>query len=568
MTPGLSKDALKSFLSTYLLNRIRAQFRLMMAVELVDPVYAIVLAYDSDIGFETGWEGATFRSTEEFSHFLGRLSSDVPVSLKLRNRPIVFEWLLQGLPEDTSVELFDLSVGVADRRPHAFMAVAICDTSEREKLIEMWKKSSRNIASLVFRYGTEAATNFLNRHRFREMAYMLNAHDPYTYLHSIRVADLVAVTAHAMSVEPREVERLFYAGLVHDLGKMWIPSEILHKPSTLSADEYEIVKQHVSRLDELFLGDPFMEPIIAIAKLHHERLDGSGYLGVKGEELSLPARILAVADVADALMHDRPYRAALPVEKALEVLKNMAVKELDEHVVVVISEIIPTFYSGRSTWSTELSLYARPVVLMVGFPGGETKTVRGTVINVVAGNLIEVLSPSVDVSLTSGTRVHLEVHTGAFTRAFRAVVVSTQGSHIFLKLETPSEKEVPLRILWVFEVFVARAGGATKKAAQGQRIPARVHIFGSDSMSIILRKDAALLRSGDRVKIYASPYGEPIEISGTVFDVLEVDRNNLEYWIKYDPMPESTLSKIYRSIFRRQIEVRVRSSGSSFRPIR
>ncbi|MCD6252894.1 MAG: HD domain-containing protein [Thermotogae bacterium] len=564
MTFNTSKDIFKSFLSTYLFKDIKTQFRLIAAVELVDPVYAIVLAYDSNIGFETGWEGATFRSTEEFSHFLGQLSSDTPVPLKLYNRPVVFEWLLQGLPEDTSVEVFSLGSKSVGAQSQAFIAIAICDTSEREKLIKRWKDWSSKIASHVFKRGTGFVANFLNRHRFREMAYMLNAHDPYTYLHSIRVADLVAATAHAMKVEPREVEMLFYAGLIHDLGKMWIPSEILHKPSALSTDEYEIVKQHVSRLDELFLGDPFMEPIIAIAKLHHERLDGSGYLGVKGEELSLPARILAVADVADALLHDRPYRAALPIEKAIKELKNMTVKGLlDEYVVAVISEIIPNFYFGRSTWSAELSLYARPVALVVRFFGGET-TIRGTLINVVAGNLIEILSPNVEVFLPKGAQVQLEVRTGALTKAFRAAVVSTQRNHIFLKLETSPGEEAPLRILWVFEVLVAHA---SNEKAKKRRIPARVHIFGSDSMSIILRKNALLLSSGDRVKVYASLYGEPIEISGTVFDVLEVDRNNLEYWIKYDPMPESTLSKIYRSISRRQIEVGAFSSVHNSSPM-
>jgi hypothetical protein len=196
-------------------------------------------------------------------------------------------------------------------------------------------------------------------------------------------------------------------------------------------------------------------------------------------------------------------------------------------------------------------------VITASFPGGEVKTIRGTVTGINSGGILDILIPKIDQSFTKGTRVQIDVHTGAVSKSFKGVIVFTQGNHIFLKPEISHEEKTSLRILWIFEVLVEYSDEMNRK----QRIKARTRIFGADSMSIIVRKDAATFREGDHVKIYAKPYEELIEISGTVVDIMEVDLLNKEYWIKYDALPEKTMSKIYRNIFRRQIEIRMKVSN-------
>ena len=123
-------------------------------------------------------------------------------------------------------------------------------------------------------------------------------------------------------------------GLVHDIGKMSIPSEILSKPSILSPIEFELVKTHAEQGYEILRDVEFPLPIAEIIREHHERMDGSGYpRGLKGEEILLEARILAVADVLEAMASHRPYRASLGIEEAIKEIESHRVQLFDPDVV-------------------------------------------------------------------------------------------------------------------------------------------------------------------------------------------------------------------------------------------
>jgi len=123
-------------------------------------------------------------------------------------------------------------------------------------------------------------------------------------------------------------------GLVHDIGKMSIPAEILAKPGRLSKIEFELVKTHAEQGYQILKDFDFSLPIAEIIREHHERMDGSGYpQGLKGEETLLEARILAVADVLEAMASHRPYRAALGIEAALNDIESQRGSLFDPEVV-------------------------------------------------------------------------------------------------------------------------------------------------------------------------------------------------------------------------------------------
>jgi PAS domain S-box-containing protein/putative nucleotidyltransferase with HDIG domain len=143
--------------------------------------------------------------------------------------------------------------------------------------------------------------------------------DPYTAGHERRVADLAAAIAREMGLAERAVEGLRFGAMIHDLGKMKIPAEILVKPSRLSPIEYELIKGHAIAGFDILKDISFPWPVAQMVRQHHERLDGSGYPdGLKDEAILPEARILAVADVVEAMSSHRPYRPGLGVEKALE----------------------------------------------------------------------------------------------------------------------------------------------------------------------------------------------------------------------------------------------------------
>ena len=148
--------------------------------------------------------------------------------------------------------------------------------------------------------------------------------DPYTHGHERRVGEIAAAIAEEMGMDGDQVEGIRIAGYMHDVGKIGVPAEILAKPARLTKAEFDLVKDHAQQSYEILKTVPFPWPVAEAAWQHHERLDGSGYpRGLKGEEIVLEARVLAVADVVEAMSSHRPYRPGLGIDAALaEIEKN------------------------------------------------------------------------------------------------------------------------------------------------------------------------------------------------------------------------------------------------------
>jgi putative nucleotidyltransferase with HDIG domain len=146
--------------------------------------------------------------------------------------------------------------------------------------------------------------------------------DPYTYDHQRRVSFLSEALAKKLGLSEERIRLVKLAGLVHDIGKVAVPAEILNKPGRLSDVEMEIVRTHPQKGYEL-LRKLTHRPVLAeIVYAHHERLDGSGYpRGLSGKDIPIEARILAVADVVEAMVSHRPFKSALTLEETLEEIK-------------------------------------------------------------------------------------------------------------------------------------------------------------------------------------------------------------------------------------------------------
>jgi len=155
------------------------------------------------------------------------------------------------------------------------------------------------------------------------LAKIVEMKDPYTAGHQRHVAQLSEIIAKEMKFSKNRIETLKTAALLHDIGKINIPSEILTKPTKLLPIEFSLIKEHPLNGYEMLKNIEFPGPVKEIALQHHERMDGSGYPnGLKGNEIMLEARILAVADVVEAMSSHRPYRSALGIDKALEEIEK------------------------------------------------------------------------------------------------------------------------------------------------------------------------------------------------------------------------------------------------------
>lgn len=169
----------------------------------------------------------------------------------------------------------------------------------------------------------------------------LELHDRETKGHTMRVTDLTLALAQAMQVDEVRLIHMRRGALLHDIGKLGIPDEILLKPGELSPEEREIVRRHPELAHQMLAPIEYLKPALAIPLCHHERWDGTGYpMGLCGEQIPLEARIFAVVDVWDSLQSVRPYRPAWTFEKAREYICDQAGKQFDPQVVDCFLKII------------------------------------------------------------------------------------------------------------------------------------------------------------------------------------------------------------------------------------
>jgi len=179
------------------------------------------------------------------------------------------------------------------------------DISEKKRADEQIQRYVKQLQS-AFMSTVEVATS------------LSEMRDPYTAGHERRVGALAAAIGAELGFDAQRVEGLRVAGFLHDIGKITIPAEILSKPGRLSAIEYQLIQGHPQSGYDVLKDVEFPWPVAAVALQHHERIDGSGYpQGLKGEAIALEARILAVADVVEAMSSHRPYRPGLGIDRAL-----------------------------------------------------------------------------------------------------------------------------------------------------------------------------------------------------------------------------------------------------------
>ncbi len=236
-----------------------------------------------------------------------------------RDGSAIFEWThakLDGTPFPAEVLLV-----VFEREGKPVLQATVRDITAR-------KNYEQNLANEAIKLNRALAGTVTTMSKAMELR------DPYTAGHQARVAQIACAIAKELGWGDDRITGLRMAGLVHDIGKIGIPSEILTKPSALSEFEEKLVQLHPEHGYGLLKDIEFPWTIADMVRQHHERMDGSGYpLGLKGEDILPEARVLAVADMLEALSTHRPYRAARGLPFALDLIKGESGKQLDSEVV-------------------------------------------------------------------------------------------------------------------------------------------------------------------------------------------------------------------------------------------
>ncbi|MFV9646840.1 MAG: HD-GYP domain-containing protein [Desulfobacterales bacterium] len=205
------------------------------------------------------------------------------------------------------------SIGASFKERHAFFQKAKETLLDKEILEQMIAERTANLRKTMkdLRKALDAIVHVL--------ALTLEVRDPYIAGHQRRVANLARAIAAEMGLLEEVAESIYMGGVIHDLGKISVPAELLSKPSRLSENEFNLIKDHPQVGYNILKDIEFPWDIARMVLQHHEKMDGSGYpQGLSGEDILLEARILTIADVVEAMASHRPYRPALGIDKALE----------------------------------------------------------------------------------------------------------------------------------------------------------------------------------------------------------------------------------------------------------
>lgn len=250
----------------------------------------------------------------------------------------VIQWVFENkLEKNTDFEL-SIATGIQ------YYNTIIVPELNKDGSVSTVLSISRSITETVLAQKAMAAS--LEKYRklldgiVTALSAVVEVRDPYTSGHQNRVSKLATTMAIQLNLDEDAVETVRITGLLHDIGKMYVPTELLVKPTKLSPLEYEIIKIHSEAGYNILKSVDFIGPIAEIVYQHHERMDGSGYpRKLKAGEILIEARIISVADVVEAMMSHRPYRPAKTFDEALAEIENGAGTLYDQDCVQVCSNL-------------------------------------------------------------------------------------------------------------------------------------------------------------------------------------------------------------------------------------
>ena len=279
----------------------------------------------------------------------GSLDSNSKDIEKLNNHPNYLQYRVDG-----NVPFYIKPV--ADKNVHSFLILPLFIKKELSGIIHLGFRNGLKLdpedIKQARRFADQSAIALANSNLvetlnqqnggiLKALARSVDAKSPWTSGHSERVTDLALKIGSELKLDPEQLELLHKGGLLHDVGKIGVPTAILDKPGKLTEAEFKIIKKHPS------LGEKILEPIksfsdiIPIVVQHHERFDGKGYpKGLTGDAISMGARILSVADTYDAIVSDRSFRKGLSHSEAIDIIKEVSGTQLDPKVVNAFLRII------------------------------------------------------------------------------------------------------------------------------------------------------------------------------------------------------------------------------------
>jgi hypothetical protein len=271
------------------------------------------------------------------------------MSLSKGSNPIAtwrehFQWLAQHFIVLCFMGLF-LAIAYSDYGPLGLVVFLLPVMMMRYTQKQYVERTERNVRELQRANEEVAQANTtiqnLNEGLFVTLARILDARDPYVGGHAAKVADYAVAIGVELNMPAERLEPLRQAGFLHDIGKIAISESVLHKPGKLTDEEYEYVKTHAALGGEFLAASSGLEHLASFVRHHQEHWDGNGYPdALKGEEIPIESRILAVCDAVEAMASDRPYRKGMTLDKVVAEIQRCAGTQFDPRVAEAFIRVI------------------------------------------------------------------------------------------------------------------------------------------------------------------------------------------------------------------------------------
>ncbi|BBE31968.1 hypothetical protein OSSY52_21090 [Tepiditoga spiralis] len=461
-----------------------------------------------------------------------------------------FWWMISNLPKNAYIYIRKIEFENKDTGLILFITKEKMDSELNKKIDEKLYELS--------------ASMYTQKNDFEQKVYMgkaiLNlaktttAYDPYIYLHSVRMADLSAILALLYGFDNERISFVKNCGMIHDLGNIFVSKRVLNKPGILTDSEFKEVQSHTSKLEELLSDNEFLNDYVEVAKLHHERLDGSGYYGLKMNDIPIESQILAIADIYDALTHDRPYRKAESIEKTLKILNSMAKDgKINKEIVKILENLVPIF--EKTSYNLNLtSLLRNNKKIFIENPFKENSLIDGKIEKLTGGFAYIKLEEVPQLKI--GNSITLYSNLDGIIEKFECKILNIKEDGFIVLVKTTEYESKIIKTMWAKKINLFKLESGIKRMDQIEiseyTLNARMSMFGANQLSFTTTENLFNLK--DKLMIDFDAYGENIVIFGEIKRI-ESEENLVRYWVKYLNMTEDKIATINRTLFKRKLEI-------------
>lgn len=388
------------------------------------------------------------------------------------------------------------------------------------------------------------------------MVKMLKQDHPKIYEHSLRTSDLTTLIAQTLHLKTEDVDKLRNASIIHDFGKVFLSKSNQSYNQDLKSIENQIYYSHTDKLFELFQNNPYMKDVLNIAYKHHEKPNKKGYYGLGEEDLDMLDNILIISNVFDNLFHkENDLKTVKQVLEKMELMANR--REIDKDIFQNSKEVISSFYGGFLHFSPTTSIGVSKSI-HIQDPVKKEEMHKAEIINSL-GNLI-IINFEKNPEFSLGRNLIFMCDVGGLIEKFNAKIISkTRNDYTLLIWVKEKNKNKTLKIFWNEEASLHKLPfefTSLEEINLEKNFDQKILIRKLGGEELVFQSEEEII-TGEKRIINFEYKGEKILIPGIIKSKIH-ETSKIIYFFEYLEMKDKDLSKVYRAIFKKQVELKLK----------